>query len=211
MHAVGRTVLPVLMILVLGAACTSSDGTPAVHVGDSESIAGASEAAPGTEPTSEFDAGTPGPSPVEAGSGPVPSDSASPRATDDPEPQASPTSTFNPYASDIPLTVSVTPTCVFRGGSVTITVDTEPEVVIGYEAFYSDGKSGSPEPYGAGYGGVNGARSETGQYADSWTVSREAPTGPGRVDVFVGRGDKWGYMPVEFEVVDGPAASCGGR
>jgi hypothetical protein len=103
----------------------------------------------------------------------------------------------------VPVESSVSPACVDRGGSVTLTVNTEPKAAIGFQAVYSDGRGGGGAPFGAGYGGNDkGIASGRGTFNATWVVSPEAPVGAGRVDVVVGYRGEFGYDGPHFAVAD---------
>ena len=73
---------------------------------------------------------------------------------------------------------------------------------------YSDNGNGAPKPYGSGYGGNDkGISTTNGDYTSAFYVSRDAPAGPGRVDVIVGWNNEWGYDGPTFRIV-GPGQSC---
>jgi hypothetical protein len=83
------------------------------------------------------------------------------------------------------IAVDLTPACARNGDLVTITVKTEPQATVAFQAIYSDGKSGA-SPYGAGYGGnTAGNADDQGTYINSWTLAKNPPPGPVRVDVYV--------------------------
>jgi hypothetical protein len=109
---------------------------------------------------------------------------------------------------DVPVDAKVSPTCVRRGGLVTLTVHTKPKAGVAYIAVYSDNGNGAPKPTGNGYGGNDsGYSSPTGDFTSAFNVSFEAPSGPARVDVIVGVNNVWGYDAAPFAVA-GPNGSC---
>ena len=103
----------------------------------------------------------------------------------------------------------VEPACVRPGGTITLTVTTDPQASVAYNAFYSDGSGGGPPPYGAGHGGNDGGLAgEQGRYADSWTVAATAPSGKASVEVIAGSNGKFGKTSVPFEVGDAATGQC---
>jgi hypothetical protein len=93
-----------------------------------------------------------------------------------------------PFTPDpaIPVRASVSPTCIERGKTITLTVKTESRAVVAYLAIYSDNGTGAGKGYGKDYGGNDGGNAdENGLYTSSWEVSLKAPPGPARVDVYV--------------------------
>lgn len=137
-------------------------------------------------------------------------------AGDDPSPSPSPTATeastesahhhHHDY-SDFPVEIALEPACVEPGGTVTVTVDTVPRSGVLYLAYYSDDKSGAKEPLGAGYGGNGGGYAdESGTFVESWTVTEEAPAGPGRLRVLTLADD--GEEFVDFAVAEPGGENC---
>jgi len=109
---------------------------------------------------------------------------------------------------DVPVEATLSPTCFKRGGLVTITVHTQPKAGIAYIAVYSDNGNGAPKPTGSGYGGNDkGLSNDNGDFISAFTVSLDAPSGPGRVDVIVGWNNMWGYDGPTFTVA-GPDGRC---
>lgn len=126
-----------------------------------------------------------------------------------PSPDRSPTvnPTPQPMEVDDPdgvdLTATLDPTCVVRGQTMTITVDTEPEAAVAYHARYSGSEGGAEPPYGRGHGGNDkGFTDANGRYTSTWQVGTEAPLGPAIVDVVVAWNGKRGYDSPRFEVVE---------
>jgi hypothetical protein len=71
----------------------------------------------------------------------------------------------------------LTETCVQRGGSQGLTVQTLPRAVVGFDSYYSDGKDGGA--LGGNYGGNAGGQTDaSGRYEATWVVSPTAPSGP---------------------------------
>jgi hypothetical protein len=84
---------------------------------------------------------------------------------------------------------------------VTVRVETTPDAVVAYVAAYSDGRSGAPAPWGAGYGGNAGGHADArGVYTNSWTVKPSTPAGPATVDVVVGKDGMSNKTTVAFAV-----------
>lgn len=136
---------------------------------------------------------------------------------DDPSPSATATQTSTESAhgghghhhgeyEDLVIEAVVEPTCVEPGGSVTLTVDTAPRTGVLYLAKYSDGKSGAVEPIGADYGGNGGGYAdESGAFEESWTVSEDAPPGPGHIVLATVSGQE---ERVPFAVAEPDTRSC---
>lgn len=101
----------------------------------------------------------------------------------------------------LPMTAELKESCVRPGGKQTITIRTEPESGVGYDAIYSDGKGGAMEGH---YGGNKGGQvDEDGTFTDTWVVAPNAPAGQVKVNVL---GGKMGYEHAEayayFSVAD---------
>jgi hypothetical protein len=109
-----------------------------------------------------------------------------------------------PWEPEVPVAASVSPACVEPGGTVTIEVTTEPEAAIAYNAVYAGNKSGSPAPFGYGYGGNDKgyASKKSGTWESTWIVRIDAPRGPAKVDVIVGYRGEFGYDDPHFAVAD---------
>lgn len=108
-----------------------------------------------------------------------------------------------PYETELDISAEVVDPCVRPGDEVVIRAEGPPEAATVYQAVYSDGKAGSPPPFGAGYGGNDkGYTSKEGEYLSTWTLSPTAPVGPARVDVIMGFDGKWGYAAPHFAVAD---------
>jgi hypothetical protein len=91
------------------------------------------------------------------------------------------------------------------GLMITLTVHTEPEAAVAYQAVYADNKGGGGKPLGGGYGGnAGGHANRAGDWSASWVVSMDAPIGRARVDVIIGWEQKWGYDGPEFIVAESP-------
>lgn len=139
-----------------------------------------------------------------SGPGPTPStaDSGSPTSESEQAPHS-----YSHSHDDVPVEVSLTPTCVTPGGTLTVTVHTAPRTGVLYLAHYSDGASGAEEPIGAGYGGNGGGYADAdGRFEESWTVSPQAPTGPGRLEVVTASGHRGD--DTAFDVADPDAGGC---
>lgn len=206
-----RTVAGLLAMALLTTACAADGSSIAAGVSAERSEAASpSESRHETEPLFEPSelAGSEGRSAEQTEPSQGPSDdTGGPRRP--PPSESSTREPFNPYASDVPVTASLTPTCTVGGGQFTIVIETRPEVVVAYHAIYAGEEGGAAEPYGKGHGGNNaGYSDEEGRYVDTWTVSPSAPIGEGRVEVFAGDEGKVGYIPVVFEITDLPAGGC---
>lgn len=185
----------IVVCLALGA-CGSPAATPgAARFGRDQVGPGST---PSTQPTTSR-SGKPAPPPA---SGARPTAAA---VRTGPSPVALP---WTP-SPEVPVDARLSTSCFTRGGIVTLTVHTKPKAGVGYIAVYSDNGTGAPKPTGNGYGGNAGGFSDgNGAYVSTFTVSPDAPLGPGRVDVIVGwRDDKWGYAGPTFAVA-GPGDRC---
>jgi hypothetical protein len=108
-----------------------------------------------------------------------------------------------PFKTPLPIEARLDDPCVKRGGRLLLLVKAPPEAAIAFQAVYSDGRAGTEEPMGAGYGGNGkGYSPATGEWTDTWLVSLDAPVGRGRVDVIVGHEGEWGYDDPHFAVAD---------
>lgn len=107
----------------------------------------------------------------------------------------------------MPVEATITPSCVLRGGSATITVQTEPRIAVSYHAVYAGTKGGAAPPYGYGYGGNDkGFSDDQGRFTSTWVVRGDAPIGPARADVVVGKGGEgFGYDDPPFYVASSSA------
>jgi hypothetical protein len=115
--------------------------------------------------------------------------------------KAAPSGQKDPYANVVPVTASLSPTCVTPGDSVQLNVVTDDGAFLGYQAVYSDGQGGGAPPFGAGYGGNDkGRANDAGHFTTSWTVAPTAPVGRGYVDVVVASNGKFGKTRVPFRV-----------
>lgn len=141
---------------------------------------------------------------------------AGPSAVAGDDPSASPAASEPSAASghhhdhskheNLVIEASLEPSCVEPGGTVTLTVDTAPRTGVLYLAKYSDGSSGANEPIGAGYGGNGGGYAdESGFFQESWTVSDDAPPGPGHMILASASGHE--DESLEFVVAD-PHVGC---
>lgn len=84
------------------------------------------------------------------------------------------------------IELSLDRACVVAGQEQSLKVRAKPNSVAIFEAEYSDGKSGAPEPFGGGYGGNDSEIvPKSGVVEMRWSVSRDAPPGPVVVDVGV--------------------------
>ena len=129
--------------------------------------------------------------------------------TDGPAAEPSPKPYVMPFATDPAVKVDavLTPVCANNGTEMTLTVETNPEGAVGYQAIYSDNGGGGPAPYGSGYGGNGkGLADKSGHFESRWVIAPSAPAGYARVDVAVGWQGKFGFKSLTFHV--GPQASC---
>jgi hypothetical protein len=103
----------------------------------------------------------------------------------------------------IKVVSTLDPVCVSPGDTMSLDVTTKPKAAIVYQAVYADGYGGAPPPFGRGYGGNDkGYVSEEGTYSSTWVLSADVPSGPGRVDVIVAYGGKYGQDGPHFYVAD---------
>ena len=82
------------------------------------------------------------------------------------------------------------------GGRQTVSIVSEPNFVVGYDAQYSDGKDGRT------YGGMdsNGRIDSKGYYSSTWTVALTAPAGQVIVWVAVGGSGETAFRQPTFQV-----------
>jgi hypothetical protein len=104
------------------------------------------------------------------------------------------------------ITAELAQSCVRAGGSQSITIHTAPMSSVGYDAVYSDGKTGmSPGYYG---GNKSGNTDGTGTWSDTWVIAPNAPAGPVRVDVIgANASGASGNTTVSFAIA-GPKGTC---
>jgi hypothetical protein len=70
-----------------------------------------------------------------------------------------------------------------------------------FVAVYNGNKSGAAPPWGEGYGGNDkGTANNVGDWSSSWTVTANAPQGPGHVILGVGSKGKQRQINVPFSV-----------
>lgn len=122
--------------------------------------------------------------------------------------EASPKPFTMPYPTDPSVVVDavLTPVCAHNGTLMTLTVRTNTEAAVGYQAVYSDNGGGGPPPYGRGYGGNGKGLADTdGHFTSNWTIT-SAPSGVARLDIVVGWRGKFGYRALTFHV--GPDSAC---
>jgi hypothetical protein len=198
-------------VLLLGAACSSGNASSASGAGDAadnptkapthSSEHGATPGDAGNESPGTPDAGVAGG--VNGGddvTGSVPPASGS---NDGGKRKPGPAPVDFPYKDELAVSSTISPTCVTAGGRVELTVESKPEAALGWQAVYADGYGGSDPPFGRGYGGNDkGFTNGDGFYESSWIVAPNAPSGPGRVDVVIGKAGKWGYDGPHFAVAD---------
>lgn len=152
--------------------------------------------------------GSPVAGPIDAP--PAGGDKAGPGGERQNPPKATPTgpgspSPFAPDEYPAQFEASLLTDCVNRGGEMTLRVHLpKPKSAAGYLAYYADGKTGAPEPWGKGYGGnASGISDDAGNWASTWMVALEAPIGPGRVDVHVAvPGIGKGFKSLPFTVAN---------
>lgn len=92
---------------------------------------------------------------------------------------------------DEDVELSLSRACVVAGGEQVLMVRAPHLTVALFKTVYADGKSGSPAPFGAGYGGNDSEIvSESGLAEMRWKISTEAPPGPVVLDVGILRSDQ---------------------
>lgn len=96
----------------------------------------------------------------------------------------------------LPVKVALASQCLKPGESQTITFATVPRSAVGYNAKYSDGKTGMDKA--EHYGGNNGAVvPEDGVWRDTWVIAPNAPAGT--VEVMYSA-TNIGYQPVQSQI-----------
>jgi hypothetical protein len=191
--------LPLLLIVLAFtlAACASERARVGAAGSPTPSIGEIATLVPGASPSSPGAATTP--------SSPKPGTSPSAGST---VPGASP-APLDPATvdHDVPVQGVVSPSCVVRGGTATITIHTGPKNAVAYHAVYAGTKGGAPPPFGYGYGGDDRGHADgEGNYTSTWIVRIDAPVGPARADVIAADGESFGYDDPGFYV----AASSAG-
>lgn len=182
-----RRLLPLLLAAALLGACSNGTepgaaGTATPTIGDITTLL------PGTKPT----AGAP-----KTSSGGSPAVTPSPGPTG-PGPSPSP---LTGMEDTVPVEATITPSCVVRGGTATITIQTGPKNAVAYHAVYAGTKGGAAPPFGYGYGGDDrGHANGEGVYTSTWVVRVDAPVGPARADVIAADGEAFGYDDPPFYV-----------
>lgn len=195
-------VLPLFLatIALALAACASSGDAPGAAGTPTPSIGELSSLLPGASPAT------------------TPGATIAPGQTASTAPSAGPTdvgASPSPIApgsieDDVPVEATITPSCVVRGGTAKITIQTEPKNAVAYHAVYAGTKGGAPPPFGYGYGGDNrGHANGEGVYTSTWVVRIDAPVGPARADVIAADGESFGYDDPSFYVA-ASSAGCPG-
>ncbi len=142
----------------------------------------------------------------ETGSGGSPEDGSEDRpSTPEPVQEADPPSDDRPAsdAEDDPdrpflLELTLSASCAVPGSTMTADVRTEPEVMIGLSAYYSD-TSYTPDIHF-----VPTHANTTGEHAWSWTLRPDTPLGEATVEVVAGARGRGDTAKEHFEV----APSC---
>lgn len=130
-------------------------------------------------------------------------------AVDDPSVAPPASESFDPDPDAYEVTATVTPSCVKRGQTARIVVTTVPNAGVAYHAVYANEEGGAPPPYGKGHGGNDGGQTNIdGHWEDTWTIGPSAPSGPGRVDVVVGKTDGFGQTSAPFAVANVLTGRC---
>jgi hypothetical protein len=99
---------------------------------------------------------------------------------------AGPSTTAAPKP-DLPITLDLADDCVRPGGTQTLTVQSKPEIPVGYGVRYADGKTAMEPGYHGGVGG--GETDPDGRYKATWAVAPTAPAGPATVTVIANHPD----------------------
>jgi hypothetical protein len=198
-----RRSLPLLLatIAIALAACGSSGdgpgaaGTSTPSIGELSSLLPGASPATGTTPGATPPGGAasipPSPGPTTVGASPSP---IAPGSIED----------------DVPVEATITPSCVVRGGTAEITIQTGPKNAVAYHAVYAGTKGGAPPPFGYGYGGDDRGHADgEGMYTSTWVVRIDAPVGPARADVIAADGESFGYDDPPFYVA-ASSAGCPG-
>lgn len=108
---------------------------------------------------------------------------------------------------DKDIELSLARACVVVGEEQILKVRARPNSVAIFSTSYADGKKGSQQPFGAGYGGNDSEIvPSSGVVEMKWRISREAPPGPVVVDVGVLQDDQK-ETELKFELVK-PKQSC---
>lgn len=188
-----RRELPLLLatIAIALAACGSSGNEPGAAGTSTPSIGELSSLLPGASP-----AATPGAASSPGGAASIPPSPGPTNVGPSPAPIAP-----GSIEDDVPVEATITPSCVVRGGTAEITIQTEPKNAVAYHAVYAGTKGGAPPPFGYGYGGDNRGHADgEGMYTSTWVVRIDAPVGPARADVIAADGESFGYDDPPFYV-----------
>jgi hypothetical protein len=199
-----RRSLPLLLasIVIALAACGSNGTEPGAAGSSTPSIGELSSLLPGASPAKGT---TPGATSSSGGAASIPP-SAGPTAVGASPAPIEPGS----IEDDVPVEATITPSCVVRGGTAEITIQTGPKNAVAYHAVYAGTKGGAPPPFGYGYGGDNRGHADgEGMYSSTWVVRIDAPVGPARADVIAADGESFGYDDPAFYVA-ASSAGCPG-
>ena len=189
-------------IVIALAACASNGSDPGASGTSTPSIGELSSLLPGASPVTGT---TPGATSTPAGAASIPP-SAGPTAVGASPAPIEPGS----IEDDVPVEATITPSCVVRGGTAEITIQTGPKNAVAYHAVYAGTKGGAPPPFGYGYGGDNRGHADgEGMYSSTWVVRIDAPVGPARADVIAADGESFGYDDPAFYVA-ASSAGCPG-
>lgn len=105
------------------------------------------------------------------------------------------------------IEISLAQACVVPGGEQTLTVRAPHPALASFQAVYSDGKNGGPEPGGGGYGGEGlEIVPDSGVTEMKWRVSRNAPPGAVTVAVRIQQ-EEQRSEELEFTLA-GPGKAC---
>lgn len=109
-----------------------------------------------------------------------------------------PTESEVPVHQGVPIQATLAARCLRPGRTQRITITTQPNSGVVYDAVYSDGKYGGTANY---YGGNAGGHTDSrGRWSSHWVVAPTAPAGPVRVDVLTATPRGNGYTTVWFHV-----------
>ena len=201
---------PLLAAMVALAACGGGDDKEAAK--DDSSTSTAVTEPGGAAPGDGATGGAGGPATSAPGSGAGAGAGAQggsgSTAPSSPGGQSSTASTAAPGETPpTPLEFTLGSPCIRAGSEQTITIKAPAGGGVGYDSYYSDGKSGISKDF---YGGNAGkVMPESGSWTDTWRVSATAP--PGKVKVLV-QAVKMGMKATtqeQFYDLVGPTGSCG--
>ena len=190
-----RIAVAVIGIVLTAGACGGAAGDSAKRQADG--------AAPGPDAGGDGSGGPSSPSgapggDAAAGATPGPGGAGDPGAAGSPSTTVAPGD--DPKPATIPLAVEFVTACVRPGTTQTIVLRSEPNTDVGYDATYSDGKTGWASDH---HGGSNkGLTGPTGEFRDTFLVKLSAPPGVVKVGAIAGNGRGYAHTSAEFTVAD---------